>query len=679
MKSINIFICGLILAAGLLGSGCLSSTPQSNETMMMLPFGSEQEMQAYFETVYQPDYSSRAGISLAGDSISPPMPPADNTSPTPSPMPAPDPSESSTTPQSPSTPDRVSETNVQVAGVDEADLVKTDGNTIYYTPQNYYVYNLTSVNNSYGGMYYTYDTHPSTFAIDALPPETSALLSNIGRTGELYLTNNNTTLVAVDFTDISAYNVSDPANPQLIWYKDLEGNYVDSRMVDGKLYLVAQNYSTVYPVAYMGTELSYRDYYRPVGPAISRPVTDTTFFVSEINVSSGNFDKTMALVGSQYSTVVYASLDNMYLTNYYYPDETAISMKFIEEHGSEYFPKNVMDKINRIITNSDLSENIKYQAVTETIYDYMNTLSSEDRNNLYNSYDKAYSAYLADAIKNSETTLISKINLTNFDVTTGTVPGLINDPFSMDEFEGNLRVATTVGNYWRLSDDRSSGVYVLNDKMNTIGNLSGLAPGERIYSARFVDDRLYMVTYKQVDPFFVVDVSNPTKPAVLGELKLPGYSTYLQPLNDTLILGLGYTDNGQMKLSLFDVTNVSAPMELSGYVFTNTYGSAALYDHHAFLWDPDYSVMVLPTYEHAYIMEIKNNTISMKKDDVHKEATVVRSIYINNYLYTFSNKEVHILDQNTWDLLKVISIPQPTYPSGGPYPPYPTPYPIPVD
>ncbi|WP_338097186.1 beta-propeller domain-containing protein [Methanolapillus ohkumae] len=671
----------LILSAAVFAGGCLSNTPTSDTEMDMIPFGSEKEMQTYFETVYQPDYSYRSGISISGEAQ--PVPETANPSPRP-------PSDSSATPTTPAMPnvpaspeapadgsgsiDRVSETNVQVAGVDEADLVKTDGNTIYYTPQNYYVYNLTAVNDSYGGMYYNYETYPSTFVIDALPPETAAVLSNIGMTGELYLINN--TLVAVSYQDISAYNVTNPAAPVMIWHQDLDGYYVESRLIDGKLYLVAQNYSAVYPVIYMGNPIPYTDYYHPVGPVTTRPATDSTYFVSQINVGNGTFEKTIALIGSPSSTVVYSSLDNLYLTNYYYPDETAISMKFITEYGNDYFPSDIMAKIGRIVDNPDLSENVKYTAVSETIYDYMNTLSSEERSNLYNEYDQAYSIYLEEYIKNSESTLISKINLTNFTVITGTVPGLINNQFSMDEYDSNLRVATTVGNYWRLSDDRSSGVYVLDEKMKTIGNLSGLAPGERIYSARFVDDRLYMVTYKQVDPFFVIDVSNPNKPSVLGELKLPGYSTYLQPINDTLVLGLGYTDNGQMKLSLFDVTNVSAPIELSSYVFTNTYGSEALYDHHAFLWDPEYNVLVLPTYEHAYIMEIKNNNISMKKDDVHKESSVIRSIYINNYLYTFSNKEVHILDQNTWDLVKVISIPQPTYPySSYPYPYYGKPVP----
>ncbi|MDV0447499.1 hypothetical protein MsAg5_13990 [Methanosarcinaceae archaeon Ag5] len=685
MKISTLAVLGLVLICSLGISGCLSSDSQKGMVgeVGMVPFTSEKQMQEFFSGKYSGDsyYGGRytsmntAAVMDAGGAT--PVGGAQNT--TPAPMPAPEAAVSMDSKSSGmyydsdvSSVDRVSGTNVQVMGVDEADLVKTDGNFIYYTPQLHYPTNLTLVNSTYGS-YYNYETFQTTFTIDALPPETAAIISNIAGSGEnLYLIND--TLIVITYNTTTAYNISDPANPVKLWSENLDGFYKDSRMIDGKLYMVVQKYDvgSEGPIVYMDAKLDYASCYYPVGPGIIRPSMDSTYFVSEVDIGNGNFDKTIAMVGS-YNSILYASGDNLYLTNYFYPDTTAIELQFIQEHGSEYYPPETMNQINRVMGTEYLSESIKYNAVMEAVYNYTKTLTSEEQENYYNDYRKAYSAYLMEIVKDKETTTITRINLDTFDVTTGTVPGNINDQFSIDEYDGYLRVATTVGGNWMTRDEQTNGVYVLDKDMKTVGQVTGLAEGEQVYSARYVGDRLYLVTYKQIDPFFVIDLSDPENPAVLGELKLPGYSTYLHPVGENLVVGLGYSDDWKMKLTLFDVTNVSSPTELDSYVFSNYSSSSALYDHHAFMWDADRNLLVLPTYEHAYVMQIKEGDITMVKDDVHKNATVVRSIYINNYLYTFSDQEVHILNQDTWELVKKISIPQPQYPEDM-YRPYPMPY-----
>ncbi len=199
------------------------------------------------------------------------------------------------------------------------------------------------------------------------------------------------------------------------------------------------------------------------------------------------------------------------------------------------------------------------------------------------------------------------------------VPGHINDEYSLDEFNGNLRVATTVGRaaggavgVWGVrfsgsaqSPSSTNGVYVLSENMTPLGRLEGLAPNETIRSARFMGDRLYLVTFKKVDPFFVIDLADPARPAVLGYLKIPGFSEYLHPILPGLVLGIGRqtveSAGGSfawfqgVKLSLFDVSDVANPREVAKLVIGDRGTSTlAMDDPHAFTWVPRLSMLVLP-------------------------------------------------------------------------------------
>jgi uncharacterized secreted protein with C-terminal beta-propeller domain len=137
-------------------------------------------------------------------------------------------------------------------------------------------------------------------------------------------------------------------------------------------------------------------------------------------------------------------------------------------------------------------------------------------------------------------------------------------------------------------------VFILNMNLTTVGKLENIAVTERIYSARFMGDRAYLVTFRQIDPFFVLDLSNPAAPKVAGELKIPGYSSYLHPYDADHIIGLGI-ENNTVKLSLFDVTNVNSPTEMAKYIIEGdwTY-SDALNDPKAFLFDKAKELLVIP-------------------------------------------------------------------------------------
>ncbi len=181
----------------------------------------------------------------------------------------------------------------------------------------------------------------------------------------------------------------------------------------------------------------------------------------------------------------------------------------------------------------------------------------------------------------------------------GEVPGQLLNQFSMSEYEGDLRVATTSTN-WTGAEVSTSAVRVLRpsgNELTQIGIVDGLGETEQIYAVRFLGTQGYVVTFRQTDPLYVIDLSDPTAPTMTGELKIPGYSAYLHPVGDGLLLGVGQdaTEEGRVQgtqLSLFDVRDPANPVRLStlpigGY-------SEAEWDHHAFLFWPEDGTIVLP-------------------------------------------------------------------------------------
>jgi uncharacterized secreted protein with C-terminal beta-propeller domain len=183
----------------------------------------------------------------------------------------------------------------------------------------------------------------------------------------------------------------------------------------------------------------------------------------------------------------------------------------------------------------------------------------------------------------------------------GSVTGHLLNQFAMDEHDGYLRVATTDGPPWGFEETSESAVVVLEqqgDRLVPVGRVGGLGEGERIYSVRFMGETGYVVTFRQVDPLYVIDLRDPEAPAVTGELKIPGYSAYLHPLGDGLLLGVGQdaTDDGRTtgaKVSLFDVSDPANPRELSTWVLADGHTEAE-WDHHAFLYWAPLDVAVLP-------------------------------------------------------------------------------------
>lgn len=188
-------------------------------------------------------------------------------------------------------------------------------------------------------------------------------------------------------------------------------------------------------------------------------------------------------------------------------------------------------------------------------------------------------------------------------VASGTVRGHVLNQFAMSEHDDNLRVATTDGSPWMGSEDTSeSFVTVLalqGDALVEIGQVGDLGPTETIQSVRFIGDTAYVVTFRQTDPLYVVDLADPTNPRAVGELHVPGFSAYLHPLGDGLLLGVGQDGTAEgvltgAKVSLFDVSDPASPTELATWTAPGNSSSEVQWDHHAFLWWPATQTAVLP-------------------------------------------------------------------------------------
>jgi inhibitor of cysteine peptidase len=323
-------------------------------------------------------------------------------------------------------------------------------------------------------------------------------------------------------------------------------------------------------------------------------------------------------------------------------------------------PEEIISKIEKLISY-DISPSSKYSEMELIISNFESSLGNDERLKLDQDMENKMKDYYKIHKKELQKTGILKLELDGLNIAAnGIVSGSLLNQFSLDEYGGNLRVATTIGgNFWGWgtstgTNESTSDVYILNSNLEELGEVNDLGAGERIYSARFVEDKGYIVTFKQIDPFYVLDLSNPENPNKVGELKIPGYSSYLHPISKDLIIGIGKEDN-QMKISLFEVSDPSAPREVSKYNL-NEYWSDILNTHHAFLLDKDHEIFFMPGSQGGYIFSYKDNEIKLEKAIKSDWGQVIRAIYINDLLYVISDAKITVLNENNWEKVKELEL-----------------------
>lgn len=264
-------------------------------------------------------------------------------------------------------------------------------------------------------------------------------------------------------------------------------------------------------------------------------------------------------------------------------------------------------------------------------------------------------------------------------VTAATVPGWLVNQYALSEWDGHLRVATTTGGAWGENPKSSSGVYVLRADGSTLietGRVTGLGKGERIYSVRFVQGTGYVVTFRQTDPLYTVDLRDPRAPKVTGELKITGYSAYLHPVGDGRLIGIGQEADTQgrtqgTQVSLFDVSDPTRPTRIAQHHVR--YGhSEAEFDPHAFLYWPADGTLVVPltTYQPqggspgggAMVLRVGATSLTEAGLVDHAGSTgpepgsIRRSLVVGNVLWTVSDSALKATDLTTLGTLGVVQL-----------------------
>lgn len=548
-------------------------------------------------------------------------------------------------------PDRYSDTNVQVVGVDEPDIIKTNGQQIFYSRNDYYY------------PYYAYDyetdfapdyQEPASQILQVFPPEKLSELSSIKDTGDLLLTGNE--LIVIGYDGITGYDISSPSDPKESWQYDFNSNtsYVTARLFDNKIYLITRTdmyYQPVCPLPILENSsskinIACTSIYHP-DDLIN---ADATYTILQIDPSTGQQLDNLSFVGSYSDSVVYMSPQSIFVAYSVRENLLNLFLGFLSENPG-LFPTEVTDRLDQL-NGYDISDSSKLNELNIVIDRYISSLNDDDRLKFDNDFGNAIEEYLTKYKRQLTTSQISKININNFSVeAVGQVAGKLLNQFSMDEFEDHLRIATTIGDdyypypFYLSSAETINDVYVLDSNLEISGSVTDLGEGERVYSARFIGDKGYVVTFRETDPFYVFDLSDPKNPQKTGELKIPGYSSYLHPLADNIILGVGKEDS-QVKVSLFDVSDPSQPKELDKYTL-NEYWSDILDTHHAFLQDAKHEIFFLPGSTGGYIFSYENNKLQLTK--ALSEISAERAVYINDYLYIVGYDQLIVLDENTWE------------------------------
>lgn len=625
----------------------------------MLPFKSEQDFKDYLEKNPIAN-NSVFGVDLGAPEIAPTASMMKNT-------------QTVGLADSAGSPGRFSQTNTQELSIDEPDIVKTDGNNIFFSQQNFYpvVYSdvlregptpapdmPNTATKSIAPMPPIQNYEPTIKIIKAFKPEEMKILSEISGEGNLFLFENN--LIVLNTDKVIGYDTSNKQNPKETWRLksgDLRSSLVESRLMNDKLYLIyEQTIDSFKPCPLNVVEkdqnkiqITCEEIYHPASNFSAQVV----YTILAVNPKTGEIQNKTAYLGSPNNTVIYMSPNNIYLSYTFYPDPVAFVYDFFKTKCEGLVPNQILEKLEKLIAY-DISSQSKMNEFGIIIEEYQRSLDSDQQLMLENELVNRMEGYLQEHLRDFTKTGIVKIGVNDLKVkASGMVPGTPLNQFSLDEYNKNLRIATTMGtSEFGRTDKSVSDVYILDESLKELSSVKDLGKGERIYSVRFLQQRGYVVTFKQIDPFYVLDLGNPSKAELKGELKIPGYSSYLHPLSKDTILGIG-EENGTVKISIFDVSNPSTPSEKSKYNLKD-YWSEASNNHHAFLQDQKHSVFFIPGSQGGYVFSYADNNLQLKK--AISDYQVKRAVYIDDYLYLISESKITVFDEKTWEKIKELDL-----------------------
>lgn len=486
-----------------------------------------------------------------------------------------------------------SKTNVQVENVDEADIIKNDGKYIYTASSN--SENKISIYKPDGKKVKLMSQIEYNNVDD---DENEAFISDI------YIYNNS--LIAQsysydenswEYTNIDIYSLADIKKPKKIYSFSQQGSYVSSRITNGKLLVVSNRY--------ISSDLCKTD--EDYLPKTKINSAEKSLSLKDICIVNDSNSETFLIVSeidllSKENTVVSKAIAGAGINIYCNENNLYIANSIWDDQNQAHRLKDISPilKFNTEIYKIDITSGIKFTA-------------------------KA------------------------------TVSGAVNNQFSMDEYAGNFRIATTA------SDEKSNDInklYIFDSSLKKLGEIEGFAKGESIQAVRFSGNTAYVITYENTDPLFVIDLSNPQEPKIKGSVKISGFSTNLIPISSNQLLGIGYADDNTnpytdgIKFVLFDVSNPQKPTVLDSKVIHNATSEAQ--DNHKAILVNGKSSFVIP-YEDvkseneytvnlkagAIAFEVKDNKINISKKYATKvlSGDIVRSTIFDNAVYTFNGGE----------------------------------------
>jgi hypothetical protein len=561
-----------------------------------------------------------------------------------------------------------SQTNVQTKGVDEADLVETDGSFIYTLRR---PASGGPIPVDFGGVLGpptivddavapvpAMAWHDELVIASAVPAEGMAVVSRTtvdGNAAGMYLVGSRLAVVSTVYdyrvflgdvqqrlaaplgaaviepgrprVMLTVFDVSNPAAPALVEKTQVAGSYETSRAIGDRVYVVVRNDTWPPPPESVdAADGSGKVYESEASYRARLGAVPLSAVLPNYVASAGGTDSTGPLV-------------------------TAGSV-YVKDATAQSFGQNMAS-----VSVFNVGDDAGGPTATTTITGWAGPV-----------FASADAIYLSSVFSDGtfEST-VQKTNVFKFalgpDAVTlaasGEVEGSVLNQYSMDQdAAGRLRIATT-SNTWSRALNSTSGVFVLEQsgtELKVVGSVTGLGPSEQTRAVRFVGDQGYVVTFRQVDPLFVIDLSDPAHPRVAGELTIPGFSVYLHPAGPGLLLGLG--DNADatgrttgMQLSLFDVSNPAKPKRLDAKSIDlgGAYASStAEYDPHAFSFFPEQNVVAVPvdTYTDAgaeshrlVAFKVANDGLTPLGETTMDEM-IARSLRIGGVLYAVSNGAV---------------------------------------
>lgn len=540
----------------------------------------------------------------------------------------------------------VSDTNLQVAGVDEADIVETDGEYIY-----------------------TLSRGELVVVSAATADAESAVVSRTQLAGNnnlaMFWFEGRLTIVSQDYnqnydyhdrrvglawdilrpashrTVVTVLDVTNPETPTLQQETVVDGTYQNARAVGGQVYVVINNNQAIPYLPSLNTvrddesSTNFRfesrtEYFERIARIADGLTPPSVYQRSETEDGAPVLQRLGWLDGASDEIVAEQS-------------QLTTILQF-DTASTESLP------VDNISVRTGRYSGAQVYATPESVYLVSNEQPGAESNGNF--------ARLLDV---NSVSVINKIDISGEQMVfegRGSVPGLVESQFSVDEHNGYLRIVTTT-DQWSLAS--KNHIYVLEDtgdELTIVGRIEDLAPTERVYSARFDGDRAWVVTFRRVDPVFSIDLSDPTNPQVTGELKIPGFSEHLQLIDENHLLAIGRaaTDEGRiqgLQVSIFDVSDMTAPQLLHQKLLDDAENgwsnSAALHDHHAFNYLAGAGLLLIP-----YQDRDSNGLMTLSIDietgiEIVGEATsdatrnTLRSAQIGDFLYAVSHNAVSVI------------------------------------